>query len=47
MIQNEKTRIWVNRVIAFLVGALLIYAVISLSVVKNVNRIRDEWEKQK
>ena len=36
MIQNEKARIWVNRVLAFLLGALLIYAVMSLSIVKNV-----------
>jgi len=36
MSQNEKARVWVNRVIAFLGGALLVYAVMSLSVVKNV-----------
>jgi hypothetical protein len=36
MIQNVKARIWVNRVLAFLLGALLIYAVMSLSIVKNV-----------
>jgi hypothetical protein len=36
MIKNEKARIWVNRVLAFLVGALFIYAVMSLSIVKNV-----------
>jgi len=46
MIQNEKTRIWVNRVIAFLVGALLIYAVISLSVVKNVKAENEELKKE-
>jgi hypothetical protein len=36
MIENQTTRVWVNRVLAFLLGALLMYAVISLSIVKNV-----------
>ena len=36
MIENQTTRVWVNRVLAFLLGALLIYAVMSLSIVKNV-----------
>jgi heme A synthase len=36
MIENQTTRVWVNRVLAFLLGALLIYAVMSFSVVKNL-----------
>ena len=36
MSENGKGRVWVNRVVAFLGGALLLYAVMSLSVVKNV-----------
>ena len=36
MIENQTTRVWVNRVLAFLLGALLIYGVMSLSIVKNV-----------
>ena len=36
MIENQTTRVWVNRVLAFLLGAVLIYAVMSLSIVKNV-----------
>jgi hypothetical protein len=36
MIENQTTRVWVNRVLAFLLGALVIYAVMSLSIVKNI-----------
>lgn len=46
MIQNEKVRIWVNRVFAFLVGALLIYAVMSLSVVQNVKEENEKLKKE-
>ncbi len=46
MIRNEKARIWVNRVFAFLVGALLIYAVMSLSVVQNVKAENTELKKE-
>ena len=42
MIQNETTRVWVNRILAFVVGAVLIYAVMSLSVVKNVKEENEE-----
>ena len=38
MIKNEKARIWVNRVFAFLLGALAIFAVMSLSVVSNLKK---------
>ena len=46
MIKNEKTRIWVNRVFSFLVGALLIYAVMSLSVVQNVKEENEKLKKE-
>ena len=46
MIENQTTRVWVNRVLAFLLGALLIYAVISLSVVKNVKEENTELKKE-
>lgn len=36
MIQNEKLRIGVNRVMSFLIGGLLVYAVISMTVVSNI-----------
>ena len=35
MIKNENTRMWVNRVLAFLFGALLIFLIMNFSVVKN------------
>lgn len=36
MIKNEKTRMITNRIVSFLVGGLLVYAVISMTVVSNV-----------
>ena len=39
MIQNEKLRIAVNRVVSFLIGGLLVYAVLSLTV---VTKIKDQ-----
>ena len=41
MIENQTTRVWVNRVLAFLLGALVIYAVMSLSIVKNIKEEND------
>ncbi len=38
MIKNEKLRIWVNRIFAFLVGVLLIFLIMNFSVVSNVNK---------
>jgi len=35
MIKNENTRIWVNRILAFLFGALLLFLIMNFSVVKN------------
>ena len=46
MIKNEKARIWVNRTFSFLLGALLIYAVMSLSVVKNVKQENEQLTKE-
>ncbi len=46
MIKNEKARIWVNRIFSFLLGALLIYAVMSLSVVKNVKQENEGLKKE-
>jgi hypothetical protein len=36
MIQNEKLRIAVNRVLSFLIGGLLVYVVMSMTVVTNI-----------
>ena len=33
MIQNEQARVWVNRIVAFLLGGAIILAVISLAIV--------------
>jgi hypothetical protein len=46
MIENQTTRVWVNRVLAFLLGALLIYAVMSFSVVKNLKEENTELKKE-
>jgi len=46
MIENQTTRVWVNRVFAFLIGALLIFAVMSLSIVKNVKAENAELKKE-
>ena len=46
MIQNETTRVWVNRIFAFLVGAVLIFAVMSFSVVQNVKEENEELKKE-
>jgi hypothetical protein len=44
--KNGAGRVWINRVFAFLVGAVLIYAVMSLSVVKNVKAENAELKKE-
>ena len=46
MIENQTTRVWVNRVLAFLLGALVIYAVMSLSIVKNVKEENEAMKKE-
>jgi hypothetical protein len=35
VIKNEKTRMWFNRIFAFLLGALLIFLVMNFSIVRN------------
>ena len=42
MIQNEKLRIWVNRVFAFLFGGLLIFLIMNFSVVSGVKSQNEE-----
>ena len=42
MSMNEKTRMTVNRVVALLAGGLLVFAVMSFSVVSNANARIDE-----
>ena len=51
MIKNEQLRIWVNRILAFAVGGLLVFLIMNLSVVSsNKNQIEelkedlDEWQ---
>lgn len=46
MIKNQAARIWVNRIFSFLLGALLIYAVMSLSVVSNVKQENEALKKE-
>lgn len=42
MIKNDKTKLYVNRIIAFLIGGLLTFAVMSTTVVKNANDRNEE-----
>ena len=46
MIQNEKLRIWVNRLLAFLVGGLLIFLIMNFSVVSDVKSQNEELKKE-
>ena len=46
MIKNEKLRIWVNRIFAFLVGVLLIFLIMNFSVVSNVNKQNEELKEE-
>jgi hypothetical protein len=46
MIQNEKVRIGVNRVMSFLLGGLLVYAVMSMTVVSNVKEENTQLAKE-
>jgi hypothetical protein len=46
MIQNETTRLWVNRIFAFVIGAVLIYAVMSFSVVQSVKEENEGLKKE-
>ena len=42
MIQNEKTRVWVNRVFAFIVGGLLLFLIMNFSVAEKLRKELDE-----
>ena len=46
MIKNEKLRIWVNRIFAFLVGGLLIFLIMNFAVVSSVKNQNEELEKE-
>jgi len=46
VIQNEKLRIWVNRLLAFLVGGLLIFLIMNFSVVSDVKSQNEELKKE-
>ena len=46
MIKDEKARMWVNRVFAFLFGVLLIYLIMNFSVVRNFKNQNAELKKE-
>jgi hypothetical protein len=46
MAKNEKTRIAVNRVVSFLAGGLLVFAVMNLSVVSGAKALNKDLAKQ-
>jgi len=46
MIKNENTRMWVNRVFAFLFGALLIFLIMNFSIVRNVKNENAELKSE-
>ncbi len=46
MIQNEKLRIWVNRIFAFLVGGGLIFLILNFSVVSSGKNQIEELKKE-
>ncbi len=46
MIKNEKTRMWFNRVFAFLFGALLIFLVMNFSIVRNFKNQNAELKRE-
>ena len=46
MIENEKVRIWVNRVFAFLVGGLLIFLILNLTIVSGIKNQNEELKKE-
>jgi uncharacterized membrane-anchored protein YhcB (DUF1043 family) len=46
MIKNEVTRMWVNRVFAFLFGVLLIFLIMNFSVVRNFKNQNAELKKE-
>ncbi len=46
MIENEKVRIWVNRVFAFLIGGVLVFLVLNLSTVSSIKKQNEELQKE-
>jgi hypothetical protein len=42
MIKNEKTKIWINRVFAFVVGGLLLFLIMNFSVAEKLRKELDE-----
>ncbi len=46
MILNEKLRIAVNRIMSFLIGGLLVYAVMSMAVVSNIKEENAQLAKE-
>ena len=46
MIQNEKLRIGVNRIMSFLIGGPLVYAVMSMAVVSNIKEENAQLAKE-
>jgi len=46
VIKNEKLRIWVNRIFAFLVGGLLIFLIMNFAVVSSVKNQNEELKKE-
>ena len=42
MIQNETTRVWVNRIFAFVVGGLLLFLIMNFSVADKLRKELDE-----
>jgi len=46
MIQNEKARLWVNRIFAFLAGGLLIFIILQASVISTAKKRNEELTKE-
>ncbi len=46
MIKNEKTRMWVNRIVSILFGGLAVFLVMTVSVVSSVKKQNEELEKE-
>ncbi len=45
MIKNEKVRIWVNRVFAFLVGGALVFLILNVTLVSSIKNQNEELKK--
>jgi len=42
MIQNETTRVWVNRILSFIIGGLLLFLIMNFSVADKLRKELDE-----